>query len=93
MRRLPPVHQATLRLLIEHLARVAAHRDRNKMDPKNLSIVFGGLLFGDDDMPKDGNVLSVAHTKVRNFWLDVLKSRAHLNSAGHGAGRHDNLCK
>lgn len=63
MRRLPPVHQATLRLLIEHLARVASHRDRNKMDPKNLSIVFGGLLFGDDDMPKDGNVLSVAHTK------------------------------
>ncbi|KAG8933197.1 hypothetical protein FRC01_010543 [Tulasnella sp. 417] len=63
MRRLPPVHQATLRLLIEHLARVAAHRDRNKMDPRNLSIVFGGLLFGEDDMPKDGNVLTVAQTK------------------------------
>ncbi|KAG8954128.1 hypothetical protein FRC04_000348 [Tulasnella sp. 424] len=63
MRRLPPVHQATLRLLIEHLARVVAHRDRNNMDPKNLSIVFDGLLFGDDDMSKDGSVLLVAHTK------------------------------
>ncbi|KAG9018047.1 hypothetical protein FRB90_012550 [Tulasnella sp. 427] len=63
MRRLPPVHQATLRLLIEHLARVASHRDRNKMDPKNLSIVFGTLLFGEDEMPKDGNVLAVTQTK------------------------------
>ncbi|KIO21145.1 hypothetical protein M407DRAFT_29203 [Tulasnella calospora MUT 4182] len=63
MRRLPPVHQATLRMLIEHLARVAARRDQNKMDPKNLSIVFGGLLFGEDEMPKDGNVLTVTQTK------------------------------
>lgn len=91
MRRLPPVHQATLRLLIEHLARVAAHKDRNKMDPKNLSIVFGGLLFGEDEMPKDGNVLTVAQTKVKALgkWFCL---GTHVASAGHGPRGHDRPC-
>lgn len=63
IRRLPPVHQATLKALIEHLNRVAAHSDRNKMDPKNLAIVFGSVIFGEDDMPKGGDLLSVHTTK------------------------------
>jgi len=61
IRRLSPIHQATLRLVIEHLARVASHQSQNKMDAKNLSIVFGTLLFGEDEMPTD--VLSISTWK------------------------------
>jgi len=67
IRRLPPVHQAALKALMEHLARVAARCQKNKMDPKNLAIVFGGVIFGDDEMPKGGDLLSVQTAKVRSF--------------------------
>ncbi|KAI0085663.1 hypothetical protein BDY19DRAFT_964989 [Irpex rosettiformis] len=63
IRRLPPVHQATLAAIVEHLAKVASHQDKNKMDPKNLAIVFGGVIFGDDEMPKGGDLLSVQSLK------------------------------
>ncbi|KII93467.1 hypothetical protein PLICRDRAFT_121785 [Plicaturopsis crispa FD-325 SS-3] len=66
MRRLPPVHQATLKALVEHLARVCAHTEKNKMDAKNLAIVFGSVIFGEDDMPKPGDLLSV------QAWKDSL---------------------
>ncbi|KAG5648266.1 hypothetical protein DXG03_006225 [Asterophora parasitica] len=74
IRRLPAVHQATLKALLEHLARVVAFSDRNKMDPKNLAIVFGGVIFGEDEMPKGGDLLSVQSWKVRRFSLGVLKA-------------------
>lgn len=64
MRRLPPVHQATLRLIIEHLARVASHSNQNKMDAKNLAIVFGAVLFGEDEIPKGADVLTMTQGKV-----------------------------
>lgn len=65
MRRLPPVHQATLKAIIEHLARIASRSDKNKMDPKNLAIVFGTVIFGEDEMPKDGmNLLTMQTAKV-----------------------------
>lgn len=65
MRRLPPVHQAILRAILEHLSRVIAHSERNKMDAKNLAIVFGGVIFGEDEMPKGGEgLLSVQTWKV-----------------------------
>lgn len=64
IRRLPPVHQATLKAIIEHLARVAAKSEKNKMDPKNLAIVFGSVIFSEDEMPKAGDLLSVQHIKV-----------------------------
>ncbi|KAG8851346.1 hypothetical protein FRB96_009411 [Tulasnella sp. 330] len=63
IRRLPPIHQATLRLLVEHLARVAAHSSHNKMDTKNLSIVFGTPLFGEDELPTGTDILSIASFK------------------------------
>ena len=40
-----------------HLNRVASHRERNKMDTRNLAIVFG--IFGNDDEPKGGDLLSL----------------------------------
>lgn len=75
MRRLPPVHQATLKAIVEHLARVAARNDKNKMDAKNLAIVFGSVIFGEDEIPKGGDLLSVQTIKVfirLMDWLSVL---------------------
>lgn len=57
IRRLPPIHRHTLRAVLFHLNRVASHRERNKMDTKNLAIVFG--IFGNDDEPKGGDLLSL----------------------------------
>lgn len=65
MRRLPPVHQATLKAIVEHLSRVVALSDKNKMDAKNVAIVFGSVIFGEDEMPKGGDLLSVQNWKVR----------------------------
>jgi len=65
IRRLPPVHQATLKAILEHLARVASHSATNKMDVRNLAIVFGAVIFGEDELPKNSDVLSIASWKVR----------------------------
>jgi hypothetical protein len=69
MRRLPPVHQATLKAILEHLARIAARSEKNKMDVKNLAIVFGGVIFGEDDLPKGGDLLSMQCWKVTHETL------------------------
>lgn len=63
IRRLQPVHQVTLRVIIEHLARVAARADVNKMTAKNLSVVFGPPLLSETDRGgpgSDGETLSLA---------------------------------
>ncbi|KAF9650726.1 hypothetical protein BDM02DRAFT_3164672 [Thelephora ganbajun] len=57
IRRLPPIHRYTLKAVLLHLNRVASHRERNKMDTRNLAIVFG--IFGNDDEPKGGDLLSL----------------------------------
>jgi hypothetical protein len=74
MRRLPPVHFATLKALVEHLARVAAHSDKNKMDAKNLAIIFGAVIFGEDDVPKGTDLLSVQN------WKDSLMEDLIVNA-------------
>jgi len=43
---------------------VASNADKNKMDAKNLAIVFGGVIFGEDEIPKGGDLLSVQSWKV-----------------------------
>jgi hypothetical protein len=53
-----------LKAIVEHLARVAALSEKNKMGPKNLAIVFGGVIFGEDEIPKGGDLLSVQAWKV-----------------------------
>lgn len=67
MRRLPPVHLAVLKAIVEHLSRVTAFSDKNKMDAKNLAIIFGGVIFGEDELPKGGDLLSVQTGKVRQL--------------------------
>lgn len=63
MRRLPAVHLSTLRAIVEHLSRVVALSDKNKMDAKNLAIVFGGVIFGEDEISR-GDLLNVQFCKV-----------------------------
>ncbi|KAG8748059.1 hypothetical protein FRC10_009812 [Ceratobasidium sp. 414] len=64
LRRLPGVHQATVRVVIEHLARVAGKAQKNKMDARNLAIVFGSVVFGEDEIPRGStDLLSVGNMK------------------------------
>ncbi|KAG9101198.1 hypothetical protein FS749_009362 [Ceratobasidium sp. UAMH 11750] len=64
LRRLPGVHQATVRVVVEHLARVAGRAQKNKMDARNLSIVFGSVIFGEDEIPRGSTeLLSVGGMK------------------------------
>jgi len=62
IRRLPGVHRASLKALVEHLSRVASHADKNKMDAKNLAIVFSPVVFGEDEVPQ-GDLLNVQPAK------------------------------
>ncbi|KZW02078.1 RhoGAP-domain-containing protein [Exidia glandulosa HHB12029] len=63
IRRLPPIHQATLKHIIEHLSNVASRSAVNKMDTKNIAIVFGSVIFGEDDVPNGADVLSMQSWK------------------------------
>jgi hypothetical protein len=38
------------------------------MDSKNLAIVFGAVIFGEDEIPKGGDLLSVQSWKVSHFY-------------------------
>ena len=74
MRRLPAIHQATLRAIIEHLARVAANFEKNKMDSKNLAIIFASVIFGEDELPKGNDLLLMQSTKVSSASMANLMS-------------------
>jgi len=69
IRRLPPIHRYTLKAVLLHLNRVASHRERNKMDTRNLAIVFG--IFGIDDEPKGGDLLSLQGHNVRDSTFNI----------------------
>lgn len=69
------MHQVTLKTILEHLAKIAANHATNKMDVRNLAIVFGAVIFGEDELPKNGDVLSISTFKVSlNF--DISSSAA-----------------
>ncbi|WVQ90002.1 hypothetical protein IAS59_003778 [Cryptococcus gattii] len=59
LRRLPPIHQTTFQTILEHLSRVHERRENNKMDAKNLAVLFSSVLFGQEQAPTDGNVLMI----------------------------------
>ncbi|KAF9243745.1 hypothetical protein BU15DRAFT_71870 [Melanogaster broomeanus] len=77
IRRLPASHRETLRAIAEHLARVAASSEKNKMDARNLAIVFGTVVFGEDEMPKGGDILSVQHVKDTRM-EDLIQNASQL---------------
>ncbi|KAF8682322.1 GTPase-activator protein for Rho-like GTPases [Rhizoctonia solani] len=72
LRRLPGVHQSTMRVVIEHLARVAARSQKNKMDARNLSIVFSGVIFGEDEIPKGSSDLLNVGTMKDTVMEDLI---------------------
>ncbi|CUA72376.1 Rho GTPase-activating protein gacY [Rhizoctonia solani] len=89
LRRLPGVHQSTMRIVIEHLARVAARSQKNKMDARNLSIVFSGVIFGEDEIPKGStDLLSVGTMKdtvmedLINYAPMLFDENAHTRMEG-----------
>ncbi|SJX60697.1 uncharacterized protein SRS1_11925 [Sporisorium reilianum f. sp. reilianum] len=49
IRRLPPIHQITLKVIVQHLSKVAQHSDQNKMTAANLSVVFSPCLLSEAD--------------------------------------------
>lgn len=52
IRELPEHHYETLKYLLSHLKRIVEHSHTNKMEARNLAIVFGPTLVraGDDNM-------------------------------------------
>ncbi|KAM7115995.1 rho GTPase-activating protein 9 isoform 5-T6 [Molossus nigricans] len=50
---MPKPNHDTLRYLLEHLCRVIAHSDKNRMTPHNLGIVFGPTLFRPEQETSD----------------------------------------
>jgi hypothetical protein len=59
------------------------------MDAKNLAIVFGAVIFGEDEIPKGGDLLSVQSWKVsRPLLLLGLPDLIFLDS-GYADGGHD----
>ncbi|WVW79250.1 hypothetical protein I302_101216 [Kwoniella bestiolae CBS 10118] len=61
LRRLPPIHQTTFQAMIEHLGRVNHKSAVNKMDAKNLAVVFNSVLFGQEQTPTDTTSLLQHH--------------------------------
>ncbi|PWZ01366.1 hypothetical protein BCV70DRAFT_198795 [Testicularia cyperi] len=49
IRRLPPIHQVTLKVIVQHLSKVAQHAGQNKMTAANLSVVFSPCLLSETD--------------------------------------------
>ena len=45
----PPIHQVTLKVILQHLSKVAEHSDQNKMTAANLSVVFSPCLLSEAD--------------------------------------------
>lgn len=72
LRRLPPIHQTTLRAIIEHLARVADHAEENKMDARNLALVFNSVLFGPEKTPENGEALIQMQTHRDSVLEDMI---------------------
>jgi hypothetical protein len=73
LRRLPPIHYAVLRAMIEHLARVRSRAQKNKMDGKNLAIVFNTVLFGDDELPRGSAELLAMGTQQDTVLEDMIE--------------------
>ena len=59
---LPDPNYATLRVLVLHLHRVAMNSDTNKMDMRNLAIVFGPTVMGGSNAADAGWQTKVLET-------------------------------
>ncbi|CED85010.1 Predicted Rho GTPase-activating protein [Phaffia rhodozyma] len=76
LKRMPAIHVATLRAVILHLCKVVVAD--NKMDAKNLSIIFSSILFGEEgqglgrDGVKDVDIQTLMQASKDVFFEDLL---------------------
>lgn len=63
---------------MEHLARIVANSANNKMDAKNLAIIFCGFVFGEDDISKAQDLLEMANWKVGGVSYIPIPGHIHL---------------
>lgn len=59
---LPDPNYATLRVLVLHLHRISVNSDINKMDMRNLAIVFGPTVMGGTNVADAGLQTKVMET-------------------------------
>lgn len=71
LRRLPTIHQTTFQAVIEHLNRISRNAAANKMDAKNLAVVFNSVLFGQDQVPADADALKM-HLQKDTVLEDII---------------------
>lgn len=59
---LPDPNYATLRVLVLHLHRISRNSDVNKMDMRNLAIVFGPTILGGNNVADAGYQTKIMET-------------------------------
>ncbi|KAG8823943.1 hypothetical protein FRC19_002817 [Serendipita sp. 401] len=74
IRRLPAIHQSTLRAMLEHLAKVAANQKSNKMDAKNLAVVFGPVILGEEPLPAGVDLLTMTKDTLMEDLINSTKA-------------------
>ena len=75
IRRMPPIHQATLRALLMHLSYVAAHSDYNKMNISNLAVVFSPVILS-ENAPRDVSLFSTSDEDTT--LIDLVTFSSHI---------------
>uniref|UniRef100_A0A0A9ZDM2 Rho GTPase-activating protein 26 n=1 Tax=Lygus hesperus TaxID=30085 RepID=A0A0A9ZDM2_LYGHE len=70
---LPPLHYNMLKILIEHLNRVASNSDKNLMPVSNLGVCFGPTLL----RPEVETVAAIIDIKFYNIVVEILIEKCH----------------
>ncbi|XP_062513890.1 rho GTPase-activating protein 26-like [Corticium candelabrum] len=68
VQQLPGPSQRMLKLLMQHLYKVAAHAHKNRMLPSNLGVVFGPTLM----RPAEESVASIMDIKYQNEVIEIM---------------------
>lgn len=82
IRRLPAINLATLKAIVEHLARVASYSEQNKMTVSNLSIVFGPLLLSQADHETTSIAAAMEEDRVTEDLILYCQDIFDLSHAG-----------
>ncbi|KAM9439537.1 rho GTPase-activating protein 29-like isoform 2-T2 [Clarias gariepinus] len=72
LRHLPPAHYRTLHFLITHLHRVSEHAEENKMDARNLGIIFGPTLIKPRQLDADVSLSSLVDYPYQALMVELL---------------------
>ncbi|TSK13579.1 Rho GTPase-activating protein 29 [Bagarius yarrelli] len=72
LRHLPPANYRTLHFLITHLHRVSEHAEENKMDTRNLGIIFGPTLIKPRRLDTDVSLSSLVDYPYQALMVELL---------------------